>query len=803
MRLPLAWVRDYMDLPESADEIVARLAALGFPVDDVETRPKLTNVVVGRIATLEPHPNADRLQLCTLDVGGGTTLRIATAATNVAADQIVPVARIGAQLAGGLTIAPRKMRGIDSEGMLISAAEVGLPGEWFEDGIMQLDASIPIGTDFIAYFRLTEPVLEVDVTPNRPDALSILGLARELSASFGVPLREPSSHVQYEGDSDDARVTIETLDCRRFVFQRVHGVRLRPAPAWMRIRLALAGQRPINNVVDISNFAMLELGQPLHFFDWDRVAGKHLIVRDAKNGERFATLDGQERTLDERAIVIADEAGPTSLAGIMGGQRSEVGDGTTEVLIEAATWTGPRIRRASTALKLRTEASARFEKSFPPALADVGAARAAHLLELEGGSVAMPHAAGKAVPEPAWVGVGDGVVRGLLGFDVPDDEAARVLVSLGFAVDRLGHELRVKPPYWRNDVLIPADVVEEIARMVGYDRVCAEVPPVQPQEIDSAEFDRETELATIFAGLGYTETISLSLQPGSVAERWRASGIEIPTPLEILNPLSEDQRWMRFSLAPALLEFAARDRATQPALSLSKGPYRVFELGHVFTNTRPDPWHDEQLGNLEAIDFTALHASTGSAQAGESAFGRLKSDILALLRRVTGREARVVRDKYLSLHRGKTAALRVGEATVGFVGVVDPRLAKAYEVADTTALATLFLERLPPYLMPKYVEPSKFPPVDRDLAVVVPLEVLAGDLVDAVRSEPLVRSVRAFDEYRGPQVGAGKKSLALRIVLQSYAATLTDEDADAAMARIVATLRERFGAEPRAAGGAT
>ncbi len=786
MRVPLAWLRDYVDLPQSPDETVARLATLGFPVDDVETRPALTNVVVGRIATLEPHPNADRLQLCTLDVGAGATLLIATAATNVAAGQTVPVARIGAQLAGGLTIAPRKMRGIDSQGMLISAEEVALPGAWFEDGIMQLEPTITVGTDFIAHFRLTEPVLEVDVTPNRPDALSIVGLARELAASFGVPLREPSSQVQYDGDTEDARVTIETLDCKRFVFQRVSGVRIRPAPAWMRVRLALAGQRPLNNVVDISNFAMLELGQPLHFFDWDHVAGKHLIVRDAKDGERFTTLDGQERTLDERAIVTADEAGPTSLAGIMGGQRSEVGDATAEVLIEAATWTGPRIRRASIALKLRTEASTRFEKSLPLALADIGAARAAHLLEQEGGSVAMPHATGKPASAPGWVGLTPGVVRGLLGFDVPDDETERVLVSLGFAVDRTGPELRVQPPYWRNDVLIPADVVEEIARMVGYDRVRAEVPAVQPQAIDSAEFDRETELATICAGLGYTEAISLSLQPGGVAERWRASGIEIPTPPEILNPLSEDQRWMRFSLAPALLEFAARDRAARP--------YRVFELGHVFAAAEHDACQAAPEPR-ETVELTALHAG------GESAFGRLKSDVLALLRRVTGREAHVERGTYPSLHPGKTAALRAGETLVGYVGVVDPRLAKAYDVADTTALATLFVAALPRYRMPPYVEPSKFPPVDRDLAVVVPLEALAGDLVDAVRSEPLVRRATPFDQYRGPQVGAGKKSLALRIVLQSYTATLTDEEADAAMARIVATLRERFGAEPRAAGG--
>jgi phenylalanyl-tRNA synthetase beta chain len=790
MRLPIAWLRDYVDVPDDVDTVVNRLATLGFPVDEVITRPKLTNVVAGRIVKLERHPNADRLQLCTIDIGAEKTLLIATAATNVAEGQLVPVARIGAQLAGGLTIAPRKMRGIDSEGMLISAEEIGLPAEWFEDGIMQLDASVPVGTDVIAYFRLTDPVLEVEVTTNRPDALSIVGLARELAASFGTPLREPDTGVQYDGGSDDARVTLETVDCKRFVYQRVSGVRVRPAKAWMRIRLALAGQRPINNVVDVSNFVMLELGQPLHFFDFGRVRGGHLIVRDARDGERFTTLDGQERTLDARAIVIADEQGPTSIAGIMGGQRSEVEPDTSEVLVEAATWTGPRIRRASVALKLRTEASSRFEKSLPLALADLGASRAVRLLEEEGGSVRMPRAAGKPALDPAPIALRANEVQRLLGFSVSDDEIARALTSLGFAVAHDGEVFTVKPPYWRGDVLIAADLVEEVARVVGYEHVRAEVPAMVPQDVDSAAFDREMELATTFAGLGYVEALSLSLQPASVAQTWRANGVAADDPVEITNPLSEDQRWMRFSIAPALLEFAARDRAVRP--------YRVFELGHVFAQP---PHHADGLAEPhERVHLTALHAG------GESAFGRLKSDVLALLRRTTGVDARVERGAFPSLHPGKTAALRAGDDVVGYVGVIDPRLARAYDVADTTALATLFVEALPAKAPRPYREPSKFPAVERDLAVIVPLDVLAGDLQDAVLpssgsgepGNPLVRSVTVFDEYRGPQVGEGKKSLALRIVLQSDDATLTDQDADAALARIVARLRERFGATPRA-----
>jgi phenylalanyl-tRNA synthetase beta chain len=774
VKVPVAWLRDYVDLPADADEIVARLASLGFPVDEVEARPQLTNVVVGRIEKLERHPNADRLQLCTIDIGRDDRLLIATAATNVAQGQTVPVALIGAELAGGLKIAPRKMRGIDSQGMLISAEEIGLPAGWFEDGIMHLEASIPLGTDVVAYFRLTDPVLDVDVTPNRPDALSIVGLARELAASFGVALQEPPLDVEHHGDSDDARVTIETVGCKRFVYQRVDGITARPAPATMRVRLALAGQRPINNIVDISNFVMLELGQPLHFFDWDRVGGRHLIVRDAHDGERFTTLDGQERTLDARAIVIADEQGPTSLAGIMGGQRSEVEPSTTELLVEAANWTGPRIRRASGALKLRTEASTRFEKSLSPALADLGAARAAHLLAREGGRVKRPRAVGQPADDPATIELRAGDVQRLLGFALTTEEIEGALGALGFSTVREADRIVVRAPYWRGDVAIVADLVEEVARIVGYDRVRAEVPPVVAQDVDSDEFDRETELATTLAGLGYTEVVSLSLQPGSVAERWRANGIAIDEPVEITNPLSDDQRWMRFSIAPALLEFAARDRAVRP--------YRVFELGHVFAQADPP---------RETVQLAGLHAG------GASAFGRLKSDMLALLRRTTGIEARVERGAFPSLHPGKTAALRIAGRVVGYVGVVDPRLAHAYDVADTTALATILVEALPPYGTPRYVAPSKFPPVERDLAVVVPLDVLAGDLTDAVREEPLVRSATVFDEYRGPQVGDGKKSLAVRITLQSDETTLTDQEADAGLARIVATLRKRFGAEPR------
>ena len=776
MRTPLAWLREYVDLPADATAVAARLATLGFPVDETIVRDQLSGVVAGRITKLEKHPNADRLQVCTIDVGGSQTLTIATAATNVAQGQTVPVATIGAKLWGGLAIAPRKMRGIDSEGMLCSAEELGLPAEWFEDGIMQLEHAVPLGTDLIAMFGLNDPIFDVDVTTNRPDALSVVGLARELAAAYNVELRMPETYVNYDLNvPDDVRVSIETLDCRRFVYQRASGLRVRPAKTWMRVRLALAGQRPINNVVDISNFVMLELGQPMHFFDADRIAGKRLTVRDAKDGERFTTLDDQERELDRRMIVICDNEGPTSLAGVMGGQRSEVVPETKEVLIEAAAWNGARIRRTAKALKLRTEASNRFEKGLPVALADVGAARAARLLEQEGASMSMPHAEGRTAPERLPVTLHTTDIQRLLGFTVAETEIERALTSLGFGVKRERDAFAVMPPFWRGDVTIAADLVEEVARVVGYDRVTAEVPPVMPHGVSSAEWDRETLVAQTLAGLGYTEFVTLPLQPGTVAETWRGNGVDIGTPVEITNPLSEDQRWMRFSLAPALLQFAARDRAVRP--------YRIFEIGHVFSENGADP--------NERGEVTVLNVD------GDAAYGKLASDLRALVRAATGADALIERAQAPGLHPGKTAALTVGGTAVGWVGHLDPRLARAYDLPAETSVATVRLADLPKRVTPKYVEPSKFPAIERDLAVVVGEDVAAADLVSAARAEPLVVAATVFDQYRGPQVGEGKKSLALRLTLQSREATLTDESADAAISRVVASLRERHGAAPR------
>jgi phenylalanyl-tRNA synthetase beta chain len=781
MRVPISWLRDYADLPRDNDAIISRLATLGFPVDAVETRPLITGVVVGRIAKIEKHPNADRLQVCTIDIGGERMLTIATAATNVAEGQIVPVATIGAKLPE-LTIEPRTMRGIASEGMLCSGGELALEPEWFEDGIMQLDADMPLGANVVDLLGLADPVLDVDVTPNRVDALSMLGLARELAASFGVPLCEPQTSVVTEGATDDVRVTIESVDCRRYVAQRVSGLTVRPAPAWIRVRLALAGQRPINNLVDISNFVMLETAQPLHFFDYAKIANAHIIVRDARPGEPLTTLDGVERVLDANALVIADETQATGLAGLMGGQISEVADDTREIVIESANWTGPRIRRMSVALGLRTEASTRNEKNLAPALTDLGAARAAVLLAAEGGHVRTPVPYGRQLTAPEPIALPKRDIPRLLGFALDDDAVITALTSLGFGVTSGSDAFAVTPPGWRTDVAIPADLVEEIARVVGYDRLEASMPVVGEQPLSSAAFERDNAIALTLAGLGFRECMTLGLQPGSIAQRDRALGLDVPAPVAITNPLSEDQRYLRYTMLHAHLAMAARDRLR---------PYRTFEIGHVFWQGTPDPVERN-------IAFVLAATTTVSEPEWRSTpFLALKSDLLAAVRALTGRDADVVRATPLHLHPGKSADIVLDGERIGSLGVVDPRLVRAYDIADDVVAGWLECDALPARRSLPLIAPSRYPAIERDLAFVVGIDVPAAELAAAALVHKDVRGAQTFDEYRGAQVDIAKKSLALRVTLQSDDATLTDAQADAVIASVVSDLRERFGATLR------
>jgi len=793
MRVPIAWLREYVDLPENPQEIADRLALLGFPGEAIETRPTLTGIVVGKIVALEKHPNADRLHVGTIDIGSGKQLTIATAATNVAVGQVIPVATIGAQLPG-LTIEPRTMRGIDSEGMMVSAAELALPAEWFEDGIMQLDADTPLGTDVVEHFGLTDAVLDVEVAANRPDALSVLGIARELAAALGTTIRVPSFEnpgTQPNAADEAPVVTIESPDCVRFVAQRFTGVKVAPAPAWMRIRLALAGQRPISNLVDISNYVMLEVGQPLHFYDDAKIAHHHLIVRDARPGEKLVTLDDIEHELTPQALVIADESAAQGLAGLKGGKFAEVEPETTALLLESANFNGPRIRRMSVQLGFRTDASSRHEKTLAPALTDMGAARAAQLLVQTGATAFAPHAFGADVVAAPAIRFPIKDVARILGLTLPVDEIIAHLEALGCTLSKQDSPemLLVTPPLWRRDVSTAADLIEEVARMAGYDRITAEVPSIAVQAISSNEFDREQRLANVVAALGYYEIISHSLQGSPFFEKLRRAGIVLSDPVErtaveVCNPLSEDQRYLRRSIIPGVLEYFSR---------VAK-PMRAFEIGHVFDY--------DAKGEVDERSMLVTGFSIeppAEPEWSDSSFLRIKGDAFAIIHEMTGRVPEIVRGVRDGLHPGKTASAFLDGREIATIGKVDPRFTKFFDVPFAAYIALVYIDALPERITPHYVPPSKFPSTYRDLSLTLALDVTAQSVEHTILTAigKLCTNVRVFDEYRGTQVGPDRKSLAVRITLQRTDATITDEEADAAVGRALEALRTTLDATIR------
>lgn len=772
MRVPLSWLREFVALPNDTSEIAERLALLGFPAAEIVRRPRITGVVTARIAELEKHPNADRLQVGKIDVGREEPLVIATAATNVAAGQTIAVATIGAKLPE-LTIAPRTMRGIASQGMMISAEELALPAEWFEDGIMQLDAGTPLGVDAVELFGLNDDVIDVEITTNRPDVMSIIGLARELAAAYDVPLQLPSFENPANGRPPNNAVTvdIESADCTRFVAQYADSVRVAPAPAWMRVRLALAGQRPINNLVDVSNYAMLETGQPLHFYDAARIEGGRLIVRSARDGETIVTLDDVERKLTTGALVIADAQRPLGLAGLMGSEAAEVNDGTTAILMEAANFNGPRVRRMSAALALRSEASSRHEKSLAPALSDIGAARAATLLESIGARLSGPAVYGETLTAATPIELPVAEVERLLGIPVPPHRIERHLHALGCAVEEAdATRSNVVPPPWRRDLVIAADLVEEVARIEGYDRIPAIVPSVATHDISSAAYERERDFAAALVTRGYREIVTLSL---------RSSGA-----ITVRNPLSDEARFLRDSLIPGALEYLAG----------APSGTRIFEIGDAFAGT---------LENIEERTMAVFGFSSGRRDEPlwrDGDFLSLKGDCEEVVRRLCGREMDVSAAAIRDFHPGRTANITIDGTPVGYLGAVDPRVVARHDIAGNVHLCAIDVRALPEYRTPKYRPPSKFPSTYRDLALIVNVDVSARELEQYIATVlgDLCTAATVFDEYRGPQAGEGRKSLAVRITLQRFDATITDEEADAAIARLLPALRERFGAELRA-----
>lgn len=800
MRVPLRWLSEYVDLTVDVKELARRLTVAGLEVADIIRPGEWAGISVARVEKIEPHPNADRLVLATVDIGNGERPRVVCGAPNVREGQKVAYAGLGTKLIDGhsgeaTVLKAAKIRGVESQGMICSEKELGLSNE--HTGILVLPDDARVGTPLSEV--VGDTILDIETTPNRPDWLSILGIAREAAAVAGQTWRDPP--IDYPESNEPAKemIAVEIADpdlCPRYVASIIQDVTVGESPQWMKERLIAAGMRPINNVVDITNYVMLEMGQPLHAFDYTKVRGKKIIVRRARPGEKMRLLaEDEDRVLSDDMLVIADGEGATAVAGVMGGGNSEVTESTRTILLESANFKGTSIRRTSQALKLRTDASTRFEKGLSPQLPPIAAARAVRLMvELCGGKAA--HGIVDAFPgkaKEARVTLTLERLARVLGLEVPQTQVKKILASLGFGVRWMPPDrFIVRAPYWRTDVTIADDVIEEIARIIGYDdlpttQLGGRIPTWVPQPLP----ELRERVRDVMAGAGMQEIITYSMTDmESLSKVLPREELAINRPLKVANPLSRQYEFARTTLRHALLEtLAANERGSGELIALFETartyqpreddlPHEIESVCGVVSGRAADRWglpRGEPAGFFDAKArlehlFDTLHVDASFREAHDFAY---------LL--------------------GRTAEVVVGESVIGLVGEVHPRVAAEFDIDAPVTMFEVDLEALLPHVpeVVHYEAVSPYPPVEEDLAVTVADDVPAARVVELIRSFPLVKSVRVFDVYTGDPIPAGKKSLAFAITYQSDMGTLTDADVAKQRERIVERLRRELGAEPR------
>ena len=827
MRIPYSWLREYCDPGLEPAELADRLVMTGTEVERIGAvgPPSPDGFVVGRVLSAEPHPDADRLRVCKVDTGGEDGERtIVCGAPNVAAGQAVAVALPGARMPGGEKLRKAKLRGVASEGMILSVSELEVGGD--ADGILVLDGEPAPGTPLAEVLPLAEPVLELEVTPNRVDCFGIWGVAREVHAITAAPLApEPWSEdatAEGGGDASDfASVAVEVPDlCPRFTARVFTDVAVAPSPLWLQARLTAAGQRPINNVVDITNYTMLLTAQPLHAFDLDKVPGGALTVRAAADGEKMTTLDGIERELDAETVLVCDSDGPTGIAGIMGGQVSEVSGETTRVLLEVANWNGTNILRTSRLLGLRSEASSRFEKQLHPELCMRAQRIASRLLVELCGAKLVPGTidAVAAVPPAPRLRLRAARVEGLLGMRIEQADQVAYLQRLGFGVEVDGDDLQVEvPPDRHHDVTREVDLIEEVGRVHGFDEHLPTTLPAVAEKVGGLSREQQLRRRSEDAlrGLGFDQVVGWSFtDPGETARLRIPDGDPRADTIRLANPLSEDQSAMRTTLLGSLLDVASRNLA-RDATTVA-----LFESGQVYLNLPPmgrfvesdttnrpvDPLAGVFVGErgapfgephrLGALAVGSLVEKSWRGGGAPADFFSLK----AVLEALAGQLGVVLSFEQAPepfLHPGRAAAVLIDGVPVGWIGEVHPLVCREWDLEAATGfeIATAALAGAATVGEEIYEDVTTFPAVHQDLAVVVPVEVTAVAVRDAILEGggELLCSADVFDLYEGEQLGEGRKSLALRLEFRAPDRTLTDEE--------VTGLRERIEAELEQIGG--
>lgn len=807
MLVSLNWLKNYVDIDQlSPEELAERITKSGIEVEGIERfGSTATNVVVGYVESCERHPNADKLNLCLVNVGD-ETLQIICGAPNIAQGQKVAAAKPGAVLPGNVKIKKAKLRGVESFGMICSLQELGVEEKFipkeFTSGIFVFPEDVEIGSDVTKLLNLDDIIIELGLTPNRSDALSMLGVAYEVAAILDVPIRLPQSSVRTveEKAEEHIRVNVEAPDVNPYYGAFIiKNIVVGPSPLWMRNYLMAAGIRPINNVVDITNYVLLEYGQPLHAFDFDKFGSNEVVVRKASNDERMVTLDDQDRTLTEDHLVITNGKEPVALAGVMGGANSEVSDSTTTVLLEAAYFDGQSVRRASKDFDLRSESSNRFEKGVDPNRVRKAGERACQLFaEYASGSVLDGVVEFDQLDyDEKTVTIWTSKINERLGTNISNEEIADILRKLHFNYDQDGETFTVYAPTRRQDITIFEDMVEEVARIYGYDNLPFTLPQGGSQAGGLTKNQAlKRQVKQFLEGVGLSETVTYSLTTTSRAEELVSPEVKdgLVSTVSLAMPMSEEHSTLRVSILPEMLASASYNLARKQA------NIAYYELGSVFVSKekkiteQPEeklrlagvltgewvthPWQQEK----KPVDFFVTKGIL------EGLF-----DLLNVA--VTYKQAKIE-----GMHPGRTAQIFMGDRAIGFVGQLHPLMQKAYDLKETYVFDIDF-----DYVLeihenePSFAVIPRFPSVTRDIALVVDEKIAAGDIQEAIAHAggALVKDIQVFDVYQGEHLEAGKKSIAFSLFYQDPERTLTDDEVEASYQAILDEVTKKFGAELR------
>ena len=797
MDLSRKWLSEFVDTSDIDDKTFCDALTLsGSKVETIRRGDaEIKNVVVGHILEMTRHENSDHLWVCQIDVGQEKPVQIVTGAQNQQVGDYVPVALVGAVLPGDKRIEAGKLRGVESFGMCCSWQELNMTDrDWPhnpENGLFLLNhdpdlaaAGLVPGTDITKLLHLDDTVVEFEITPNRPDCLSVIGLAREVSATFDreLHLHTPTVQAKTGGDIRDyARIDISDPSlCPRYTARLVKNVKIAPSPLWMRERLRAGGVRPINNVVDITNYVMLEYGQPMHAFDFSCVDGGHIIVRTARPGESIQTLDGKHHALTDKMLCICDEEKPVCVAGVMGGANSEIVGDTAMVLFESANFEGSSVRRTAMALGMRTDASSRYEKGLDPQNTIKAVQRACELVEMLGAGEVVEGVI-DVLPAPlkeTTLPLESEKVNALLGTDVSEAEMRRILDSLGFTLE--GNTIHV--PSWRADVEANCDIAEEVARFFGYNNIPTTLLRGDTTSGGYTEAQKaELSIGEVCRAMGYDEIISYSFISPADYDRIRMPADDPRRDsLRILNPLGEDRSVMRTSILPSMMDILSRN------YSYRNDSVRLYEIGKIYKK-RPDGLADEPKV-----------LSLGSYGGGMDFFD-LKGSVETLLDSMRIRPVRFIACKdNAAYHPGRCAEVFSGETRLGVLGQLHPLTAANYDIDCEVYCAELDFDTMITLrgAAPVYVPLPRFPAITRDLAVVCDAPITVGELEECIRSAGAeeLKGIRFFDVYVGPGIPTGKKSVAFSLTLRSDEGTLTDEHAQSAMDKILTALREKLGA---------